>query len=102
MPQTTRRGVAPLNPQPQWHRRLSAFLPAWLHRRLLRFEAVIEDEVSRFARSLPPGTRVRSQGLWEGKKAECSVEEPMANSSMLVLPSMTMPAAFSRWTTVAS
>jgi hypothetical protein len=50
----------------------------------------------------PPGTRSRSQGLWVGKKAEFSVEEPMANSSVLVLPRMTAPAAFSRATTVAS
>src|SRR5918994_5246520 len=49
----------------------------------------------------PPGTRSRSQGLWVGPKAEFSVEEPMANSSILVLPRMTMSAASSRWVTVA-
>ncbi|MBI3666848.1 MAG: class I SAM-dependent methyltransferase [Acidobacteria bacterium] len=52
-----------------WHRRLPALLPAWLHRRLLRFEAAIEDEVSSFARSLPPGTRVLDAGAGEGRYA---------------------------------
>ncbi len=42
-----------------------------------------------------------SQGLWVGPKAEFSVEEPMANSSMLVLPRMTMSASSSRRVTVA-
>ena len=37
----------------------------------------------------PPGTRVRSHGLWVVKKAEFSVEEPMANSSRLVFPTLT-------------
>ena len=50
----------------------------------------------------PPGIRVRSQGLWVGPKAKFSVEEPIANSSMFVLPRMTTPAARSRLTTVAS
>ena len=50
----------------------------------------------------PPGTRVRSQGLRVGKKAEFSVDEPMANSSMLSLPRSTAPASRSRATAVAS
>ena len=50
----------------------------------------------------PPGTRPVSWGLRVGPKAEVSVEEPMANSSMLVLPTTTAPAARSRVTTVAS
>src|SRR5262245_6518228 len=50
----------------------------------------------------PPGTRSRSQGFRVGLKAECSVEEPIANSSMLVLPSITAPAAPSLATQVAS
>jgi len=50
----------------------------------------------------PPGTRWRSQGLRVGPKAEFSVEEPIANSSMLVLPSTMMSAAASRSVTVAS
>ena len=46
--------------------------------------------------------RSRSQGLWVGPYAECSVDEPIANSSMFVLPSGTSPAARARATTVAS
>jgi hypothetical protein len=40
----------------------------------------------------PPGMRSRSQGFEVTPNAECSVEEPMANSSMLVLPRITRPA----------
>ena len=50
----------------------------------------------------PPGTRLVSWGLRVGPKAEFSVEEPMANSSRLVLPTTTAPAARRRSTTVAS
>src|ERR1700722_15959279 len=50
----------------------------------------------------PPGTRSRLWGLRVGPKAECSVDEPMANSSMLVLPTKTAPAALSLVTAVAS
>jgi hypothetical protein len=50
----------------------------------------------------PPGTRARSHGLWEGPKAEFSVDEPIANSSMLVLPRITTPARRSRRVMVAS
>src|SRR3954466_11110389 len=50
----------------------------------------------------PPGTRVGSHGLRVGPKAEFSVELPMANSSRLVLPTTTAPAAANRVTTVAS
>ena len=50
----------------------------------------------------PPGTRERSQGLRVTPSAECSVDEPIANSSMLVLPSMIAPAASRRATGVAS
>ncbi len=50
----------------------------------------------------PPGTRARSHGLCVGLNAECSVDEPMANSSMFVLPSITAPASVSRATAVAS
>jgi hypothetical protein len=50
----------------------------------------------------PPGTRARSQGLRVILKPECSVDEPIANSSMFVLPSMTAPDALSRATAVAS
>ena len=49
----------------------------------------------------PPGTRPRSQGLSTGPKAEFSFEDPIANSSMLVLPSTPAPASRSRRTAVA-
>src|SRR5262249_57822344 len=48
------------------------------------------------------GTLARSHGLWLGPNAEFSVEEPMANSSMLVLPRMIAPACLSRIVIVAS
>ncbi len=41
----------------------------------------------------PPGTRSRSHGLCVANSAEFSVDEPMANSSMLVFPTITAPAA---------
>jgi len=50
----------------------------------------------------PPGTRARSRGWSTRPNAECSVEEPIANSSRLALPAMSAPAAFSLVTTVAS
>ena len=50
----------------------------------------------------PPGIRERSQGLWVGPYAEFSVEEPIANSSRFVLPTMMAPASRKRDTTVAS
>jgi hypothetical protein len=46
----------------------------------------------------PPGTRSASHGLCVTPKAEFSVEEPIANSSMLVLPRFTRPAALTRVT----
>ena len=49
----------------------------------------------------PPGTRSIAQGLRTGSYAEFSFEEPMANSSMFVLPSMGAPAAARRSTAVA-
>ncbi len=49
----------------------------------------------------PPGTRPRSHGLSTGPKAEFSFDEPIANSSWLVLPSNGAPACASRLTTVA-
>src|SRR5215472_796303 len=50
----------------------------------------------------PPGMRVRSHGLADGPNAEFSVDDPIANSSMLVLPRMITPASRSRLVTVAS
>src|SRR5688572_2763065 len=49
----------------------------------------------------PPGVRVTSHGFFDGPNAEFSVDNPMANSSRLVLPTMTAPAASRRSTTVA-
>ena len=50
----------------------------------------------------PPGTRSRSQGFRTGPNQLFSFDEPIANSSMLVLPSITMPAWARLRTTVAS
>src|SRR5688572_3545597 len=50
----------------------------------------------------PPGTQPRSQGFFVGPNAECSVDEPIANSSRLALPTNTAPASRSRATTVQS
>ncbi len=50
----------------------------------------------------PPGILVRSHGLPVGPYALFSVEDPMANSSMLVLPRMTTSASLRRLVTVAS
>src|SRR5262247_1118812 len=50
----------------------------------------------------PPGMRPRSHGLLVGPYAEYSVDDPIANSSMLVLPTMTSPASRIRVMIVAS
>ena len=50
----------------------------------------------------PPGTRSRSQGLCTGPYAEFSFDEPIANSSQLVLPTSTAPAPDKRIQAVAS
>src|SRR5580704_2962913 len=50
----------------------------------------------------PPGVRVVSQGLSAGPKALFSVDEPIANSSMFVLPITTASAARRRSMTAAS
>jgi hypothetical protein len=49
----------------------------------------------------PPATRSGSWGFRVTPETELSVEEPMANSSMFVLPSTTAPASSSRRTAVA-
>src|SRR5215210_5745743 len=49
----------------------------------------------------PPATRAWSHGLRAGPNAECSVDEPIANSSQFVLPTRIAPAASSRSMTVA-
>src|SRR5664279_4336487 len=51
---------------------------------------------------LPPGTRPRSHGFATGPYAECSVDEPIANSSMFSFPRITAPASRSRSVTCAS
>src|SRR5688500_10442104 len=50
---------------------------------------------------LPPGTRDVSQGFLAGPNAELSLDEPIANSSIFVLPTMTAPAALRRSMAVA-
>ena len=45
---------------------------------------------------LPPGTVSRSHGFATGPYALCSFDEPIANSSMFVLPRITAPTARSR------
>src|SRR5688572_19744665 len=50
----------------------------------------------------PPGTRRIAQGFLTGPKYELSLEEPIANSSMLHLPSSTAPARPNCSTTCAS
>ncbi len=50
----------------------------------------------------PPGMRSNAQGLRVGPKAEFSVDDPIANSSQLVLPIGMAPAATRRSMTVAS
>ena len=50
----------------------------------------------------PPGTRAGSHGFRDGPQAEFSVDEPIANSSVFVLPSSDRPALFARAATVAS
>ena len=49
----------------------------------------------------PPGVRSRAHGFLVGPNAEFSVDDPIANSSQLVLPTMTAPAETSRRTAVA-
>src|SRR5688572_32575655 len=51
---------------------------------------------------LPPGMRSVSHGLRVARNALFSVELPIANSSRLVFPMITAPAASSRRITVAS
>src|SRR5437660_924661 len=50
----------------------------------------------------PPGVRSIAHGLRVGPNAEFSVDEPIANSSQLVLPMTTAPARSRRATAVAS
>jgi hypothetical protein len=49
----------------------------------------------------PPGIRSSAQGFRVGANAEFSVDDPIANSSQFVFPTITAPAAINRSTTVA-
>src|SRR2546423_15620332 len=49
----------------------------------------------------PPGTRNVSHGFFTGPNAEFSFDDPMANSSQLVLPTTMAPAPSRRSITVA-
>ena len=50
----------------------------------------------------PPGTRDGSHGLRDGPNAEFSLEDPIANSSVFVLPSRRSPCVLQRAATVES
>src|SRR6266404_2352175 len=50
----------------------------------------------------PPGTRVGSHGLRDGPYAEFSVEDPIANSSVFVLPRTRKPCSLQCAVTVES
>jgi SAM-dependent methyltransferase len=50
---------------------LADYLPRWLHRYVLHFEAAIEDAVERFAGGLPAGARVLDAGAGQGRHAAC-------------------------------
>jgi SAM-dependent methyltransferase len=63
-------------------------LPRFLRRRVLRFEAAIEDAVTEFARSLPEDARVLDAGAGEGQYARwfarhryCGVDLAIGDSS---------------------
>src|SRR6476646_8103005 len=43
---------------------------------------------------LPPGTRSTSHGFLTGPNADVSLDDPIANSSMLVFPTITAPASY--------
>lgn len=49
--------------------RAQSLLPAWLHRHLLHFDAVLEDSVRDFAASVPAGARVLDAGAGEARHA---------------------------------
>src|SRR5678815_1557080 len=51
---------------------------------------------------LPPGTYATFHGFLTVPKYDVSFDEPIANSSMFVLPTSTVPAFFSPSTTKAS
>src|SRR6266542_3163753 len=51
---------------------------------------------------VPPGIRSSAHGLRTGPNTDVSFDDPIANSSQLVFPTMTAPAASRRDTDVAS
>lgn len=64
----TAASAAPAGTQPTTlEHRFGSLLPAWLRRRLMVVESVIEREVEAFSRSLPDGSRVLDAGAGEGR-----------------------------------
>lgn len=49
--------------------RVQSWLPTWLHRHLLHFDAVLEDSVRDFAASVSPAARVLDAGAGEARHA---------------------------------
>lgn len=50
--------------------RVQSWLPGWLHRHLLHFDAVLEDAVRDFALTIPAGARVLDAGAGEARHAQ--------------------------------
>jgi len=50
-------------------------LPQWLNRRVLHFEAAIEDSVAVFAAGLPERARVLDAGAGEGRHQRCCTKQ---------------------------
>src|SRR5690606_24462271 len=100
MPQRDTRpevGLMPVRPQKEAGRRIEppvSLAVAAGHRWAATAAAEPPEE--------PPGTRSVFQGLCTGPYQLVSLEEPMANSSILVLPSVMAPSAARRSTMVAS
>ena len=51
------------------YRHVQRWLPGWLHRHLLHFDAVLEDAVRDFAGTIPVGARVLDAGAGEARHA---------------------------------
>src|SRR5215470_77680 len=89
-------GLTPVTPQNEAGRRIEppVSVPSdAAHERTATAAAEPPDD--------PPGTTSPFQGLRVVPSCEFSVDEPIANSSQLSLPTMTAPAARRRATTVA-
>ena len=50
--------------------RVQRWLPGWLHRHLLHFDAVLEESVRDFAKTVPAGARVLDAGAGEARHAQ--------------------------------